>query len=905
MTTRDEEFVRRLVGRNSQARAAYRPIREEGLLEGAGGARQEANPYKDLLPETIVSIERPVLFVQKDRVTKPDKVSGFEGPALVDRLLSRSETVEPLFPLVGRIEVTNSSSSSPYVGTGWFVAADVVVTNRHVADLIARHDGRKWALRLGIDGEIGCSMNTLREYRDVNRSDPARDFKVLEVLFIEKDGNPDIAFLRVARTPDGAKPVAISIAETDVAPDRFVGVIGYPARAGTYAIPDQQQMTDLFYGEYDVKRIAPGYSLSGSAKAGTHDCTTLNGNSGSVLVDLETGLAVGLHYAGDYKRANYSVPASVLRQYVSRKRWNEAPELTSKLEPPATAPAVTASVAVPAGSNAVSVTIPITITITIGTPVSTSPAPTARSRVFDVARVEAAAAEFHASRPSDVLATRVGFFDEDDAIGDVPFIAASVSPDRLAQVVHQGPDEVHGIPIHYIPADPSEQIAARPQVESATSILYDDDARTSGDFSFDPIEEDMSVIMHVGPEYSWAVLNKFLQEAQGRLVSAMYEFHATHIKDEIERRLNEGLAYTLVLDDKTFHGEREGDFDRLAVFADWATKYPAFQRIVAPEGNAGLISDAYHIKVSIRDDDTFWLSSGNWKAGSSQPLVTKADLQGATASDLPGNREWHVVVRNATLARHYRAHVLQDFERSRALGAREVPSKKRREHVLVPLQDESVVLERRPPDEILAPVRIERPVKVRSLLTPDRKGAVFCDAVLDLITSAKHSLLFQIPYITLPPNPRANRGFIDQLIAALTTALKNLDDARVLLSGGSKFSDPRHVAWYLKSKKVDIGSRLHAIERHHTKGMIVDDRYVLLGSQNWSAPGVTLNRDASLLFDDRDVAAYYRRAFEVDWRRSNPVTSKRYKVPVREAIGAPSLVPVFVAMDLADVMADD
>src|SRR6185369_15993959 len=114
---------------------------------------------------------------------------------------------------------------------------------------------------------------------------------------------------------------------------------------------------------------------------------------------------------------------------------------------------------------------------------------------------------------------------------------------------------------------------------------------------------------------------------------------------------------------------------------------------------------------------------------------------------------------------------------------------------------------------------------------------------------------------------------------------------------------PRHVAWYLKSKKVDIGSRLHAIERHHTKGMIVDDRYVLLGSQNWSAPGVTLNRDASLLFDDRDVAAYYRRAFEVDWRRSNPVTSKRYKVPVREAVGAPSLVPVFVAMDLADVMA--
>ena len=41
----------------------------------------------------------------------------------------------------------------------------------------------------------------------------------------------------------------------------------------------------------------------------THDCSTLGGNSGSVLLDLQTGEAVGLHFAGLYLQDNFAVPA--------------------------------------------------------------------------------------------------------------------------------------------------------------------------------------------------------------------------------------------------------------------------------------------------------------------------------------------------------------------------------------------------------------------------------------------------------------------------------------------------------------------------------------------------------------------------------------------------------------------
>ena len=58
--------------------------------------------------------------------------------------------------------------------------------------------------------------------------------------------------------------------------------------------------------------------------------------------------------------------------------------------------------------------------------------------------------------------------------------------------------------------------------------------------------------------------------------------------------------------------------------------------------------------------------------------------------------------------------------------------------------------------------------------------------------------------------------------------------------------------------------------------MIVDGKSVLIGSHNWSKPGVTLNRDASLIFDDKELAGYYARAFQIDWKRSNPIKPRRF-----------------------------
>jgi hypothetical protein len=304
----------------------------------------------------------------------------------------------------------------------------------------------------------------------------------------------------------------------------------------------------------------------------------------------------------------------------------------------------------------------------------------------------------------------------------------------------------------------------------------------------------------------------------------------------------------------------------------------------------------------VREDGVFWLSSGNWKPESSQPIITQQQRDNAAEDDLPGNREWHVVIHNATLADRFRNHILQDLKRSTDLGGGVVPKSKMEKEVEVPLE-EAVELERRAPSKILEPLEIKRNVKVKPLLTPDREGAVYSDAVLDLIKSARKSLLFQIPYIGMPSNPRQDRGYIDELIKTLTEKLKTLDDARVILrTGGAKYSDPTHAAWYFKSKGVNIADQLRRIDDSHTKGMIAGKR-LLLGSHNWSKPGVTLNRDASLIFDDEELAGYYAEAFEIDWARSNPIKPKRYVKAEAVAIpGAESVVvPMFKRVGLQDL----
>jgi V8-like Glu-specific endopeptidase len=868
-----------------------------------GGLRTEGAtlPPMDvpITVETLVRPGRPVLPIKGDAVARePAFIEPPDGQLMVQRLIDATPQLNPIIPLVGRIDVENFPRNANFIGTGWLVEPDIVVTNRHVANLVGRRDGRKYTF---LPGRFGDPIATTVNWKREMESAASEKSTVEEIVFIEQDPKKaDIAFLKIERRSDGTQQDRILLADADAAAGTPVAVIGYPARAGEDVVPDQKWMERVFGGHYDIKRAAPGVMMPDSRGWATHDCTTLGGNSGSAVIELATGKAVALHFAGLYVIENYAVPASTIRDYIKRRPWvaeaissgsdggDETGTIGSAVTPQSFPPALP-PVSLSAGqATSVSITIPLNITVSLGAPITGGAVNTAgttgsASFAAETAPIDEAVRSFAAThRGSGIIGVRSGLVIRNGQFTDQPCINVVTHPERVTSVRQQCPTIFLGHPVDVRPATIVEMVGGQDFVSEAavTSIAYNDDERTGKKFSLDEVDEAMEVLCCVGPERSWTVLFDFIANAKGRMVSSIYEFHAKHVADAIEERLADGVKMVLVMDNATRvtkKGVGPGDFNRKTVFPRWASKFD-FERIYAPEGASGLVANSYHIKVTVDDSDRFWLSSGNWK-NSSQPKFAPADLD-KPAKLKKGNREWHVVIKNKTLASRYRNHILADLEFSKANGGKEEALVADVMIDVPEAMEEAIELEARAARRILEPIKFNRRVKVKPLLTPDQKGKIYFEAVLDLIESAEDQLLFQIPYVDSYKDTA--KGFLEKLVKALIRKSRTIEDVRIILR-----SD--HGTWIpcaedLKKRGLNLNKCFKHLPSTHTKGMIVDGQRVLVGSHNWSGGGVTLNRDASLLFDDKDIANYYRDAFLIDWDRASPPV-----IPESAIIEAPRL----------------
>ncbi len=284
-----------------------------GLESMAAGSWQEGTDSS--LEAIILRFARPVLLVQ-DETFKP-VVDGFPESRIVTDLLTTARSqLETAIAGVGRIDLKNHRLE--YAGTGWVVAPGIAVTNRHVAEEFATRTGGGFAFRdAGYGRMVGASIDWRREHQRGEESLTP----VTGVAWIEDDKGPDVALLRIGATDLAGQPppqplTLMDEVEIGGSVDAWTAVIGYPAFDSRNDRADQQRIYD---GIYNVKRLSPGRILSVSPDGLlTHDATTLGGNSGSVVVDLATGKAVGLHFGGSEGDRNYAVQASVVADLVER-----------------------------------------------------------------------------------------------------------------------------------------------------------------------------------------------------------------------------------------------------------------------------------------------------------------------------------------------------------------------------------------------------------------------------------------------------------------------------------------------------------------------------------------------------------------------------------------------------------
>lgn len=299
------EFRRRAGSRNVRSRAGRFNVSPESVRELTESAPDTAPP-EAFTEAIILDFARPALLVQNNSFEEP------QSEVWQNRLQPTRTHIERSIRSVGRVEVIGHPTHE-WIGTAWMVTDQIAVTNRHVANEFAQ---RRNGAFVFLSDPLGGPMKVLVDFKEEYIADIDGDgqnemeIAVAEVVFVEELGSdfPDLALVKL-KAAHGALPSPINL-KTERPQNSMVAVIGYPARDSRNAASSLDQ---VFGDIYNVKRLAPGMiDYFDHQMVFTHDCSTLGGNSGSAVIDIEDGCAVGLHFGGRFRVANYAVKAKVI-----------------------------------------------------------------------------------------------------------------------------------------------------------------------------------------------------------------------------------------------------------------------------------------------------------------------------------------------------------------------------------------------------------------------------------------------------------------------------------------------------------------------------------------------------------------------------------------------------------------
>jgi hypothetical protein len=375
-------------------------------------------------------------------------------------------------------------------------------------------------------------------------------------------------------------------------------------------------------------------------------------------------------------------------------------------------------------------------------------------------------------------------------------------------------------------------------------------------FALEPVDAHMTVVCHASPDSGWSELKAFLATPAQQLSATIYEFNAKYIRDALleacgtDGRLDFVMQYKNVagFDNKEAQQDiRDGLGDRL----DFAWAAVASTSAVTE----GFFPTAYHIKTIVKDHRHLWISSGNWKS-SGQPQEDPFNPPaGFNANSFlrNHNREWHLVIDSPELTSQFERFIRFDLDQAKPLQSGSAPETEMPD-VFVP-SAEPAAPEVEP--EFFPPLPLTKQLQVKPLFSPDN----FVEEVTALVTQATNRLYIQNQY--LKPTRQTRWRELNEFVSEFSR--REGVDFRVILRG----PDVQASLQMMAEMDFDL-SQVRKLNNTHTKGILVDDLGIVIGSHNWSGQGFTQNRDASLIFDDDQIIDYYERLFLFDWSRALP-----------------------------------
>ena len=341
------------------------------------------------------------------------------------------------------------------------------------------------------------------------------------------------------------------------------------------------------------------------------------------------------------------------------------------------------------------------------------------------------------------------------------------------------------------------------------------------------------VILFVSPDCSHEVVTTVIREAEDSILLSMYEFTSVSLAEEIADAERRGVAVTILMEGGPVGGisaEEKGVLNYLE-------RAGAEIFTIESEGNLPARYRYLHTKYLVADGEVTVVLSENFKDS------------GIPESGF-GNRGWGAAVYDKGVANYFTAVFEDDLAGydiyQWTAGTEPLPEESSAEKSV----------------SIFKPKTVKN-VKVTPVISPDTSYLVG-----DALDSAKYSIDIQQAYISQYPDSE------NPWLAAAVHAAEEGAEVRIQLDGmyynTDSDADNDEIAASVNRRGLE---NLHAkiltghegILKLHNKGFIIDKETVLISSINWNYNSPTNNREAGLLLESEEAAAYYSRVFSYDW----------------------------------------
>ncbi len=385
------------------------------------------------------------------------------------------------------------------------------------------------------------------------------------------------------------------------------------------------------------------------------------------------------------------------------------------------------------------------------------------------------------------------------------------------------------------------------QIHYLENGVWDSRPLLIGQSRFSPATFDnVEVTAFVSPDCARDIFMDAVAAANSEILVNIYEFTDAGLAEGLVRARARGVNVTVLLEGGPVGGISAEGQSVAAILREGGI--PVLQMTTTDAAHAKYRYD--HAKYIVIDRKRVVIGSENY------------GLSGFPIAGTKGNRGWGVCLDDTGLAEYFRTVFLCDSSGGDIVPLEGSPGDGDATGT-IPFTPE------------FTPLRTDG-ARATPVLSPDTSFLI-----TTMLERAERTIAIEQAYIT-----NETRYELNPFLAAAIDASRRGVEVRVILDSawfnteGDADNDEMVaiINRVASTEGLPLEARLadldgNNLEKIHTKGVVVDGRWVLVSSINWNENSPNFNREAGVIIEDPAVAAYFMGVMRDDWYGSSPEKS--------------------------------